>query len=257
MHKANSVLSLPLSDVTDTIDIDPRPAAGTRTAPSIASTQDHHIRARAGAETIEEANDAYCRLAAKLHQVQQTKPLTTVLIASAMPGEGKSLTAANLAMVLSERYGKRVALIDADLRRPSLHHLFGTAGSPGLIDALGGTMPIRPVRLSDTLCLIPAGRPEPNPLERLSSARLRELLSEQAERSDWVIIDVPPLGPCPDAGLLAGLVDGVVLVVSAGHTPLSAVESAVKSLGAERIVGVVLNRSMSAAARYRYPSPRA
>jgi capsular exopolysaccharide synthesis family protein len=251
MQKALS-LPLPVSDVADTID--PDQVASTRATASIASTQDHHIHPRAGAGAIETANNAYCRLAAQLHQVQQTKPLTTLLIASAMPGEGKSLTAANLALVLSEAYGKRVALIDADLRRPTLHALFGIANGPGLSDALGGTMPIRPVRLSNTLCLMPGGRPEPNPLERLSSARLRTLLSEQAKRSDWVIIDVPPLGPCPDAGLLAGLVDGVVLVVRAGHTPLPAVQSAVKSLGVERVVGVVLNRSASPAARFQYPA---
>ena len=118
-------------------------------------------------------------------------------------------------------------------------------------------MPIRPARLSNTLHVVPAGSPEANPLERLSSSGLRELLSEQAERSDWVIIDVPPLAACPDAGVLANLVDGVVVVIRAGQTPLASVESAVTALGRERVVGVVLNRSTSRALQYGYPARKA
>jgi protein-tyrosine kinase len=202
-------------------------------------------------------SNAYCRLAAQLHQIQQTRKLTTVMIASALPGEGKSLTAAILARALSEEYGKRVVLIDADLRRPSIHSLFGLSNSPGLNDCLAGTVPVRPVRLSNTLCVVPAGSPEPNPLERLSSSTLREFLSEQARHSDWVVIDVPPLAACPDAGVLANLVDGVVVVVRAGKTPLAAVESTIAALGRERIVGVVLNRSASKALQYGYPARKA
>lgn len=210
-----------------------------------------------GDDALEEASAAYCRVAAQLHQAQQARALTTILVASALPGEGKSLTAANLALALSENYGKRVALIDADMRRPSLHVLFGTPGSPGLKDCLAGTIPACQIRVSRSLTLIPAGTPETNPLERLSSSRLRVLLSEEAKRCDWVLIDAPPLAVCPDAGLLAPLTDGVVLVVRAGHTQLPAVETAIQAIGRERIVGVVLNRSASAAAQYRYSSRKA
>lgn len=202
-------------------------------------------------------SNAYCRLAAQLHQLQQSRKLTTVMIASALPGEGKSLTAAILARALSEAYGKRVVLIDADLRRPSIHSLFGVPSSPGLNDCLATNVPVRPIRLSNTLCVVPAGGPEPNPLERLSSNGLRELLSEQSRLSDWVVIDVPPLAACPDAGILASLVDGVVVVIRAGKTPLAAVESTVTALGRERIVGVVLNRSTSRAVQYGYPARKA
>jgi capsular exopolysaccharide synthesis family protein len=204
-------------------------------------------------------SNAYCRLAAQLLQIQQARVLTSVMIASALPGEGKSLTAAILARALSEAYGKRVVLIDADLRRPSLHWLFGIRNSPGLNDCLAGHTPVRPVRLSSTLCVVPAGSPEANPLERLSSSRLRDLLAEQAQRFDWVVIDVPPLAACPDAGLLARLVDGVLVVIKAGQTRLAEVESAVTALGRERVVGVVLNRSTSRALQYGsgYPARRA
>jgi capsular exopolysaccharide synthesis family protein len=251
MLKAHSALPLPLPDGADILN--PAPAAPVRAATVAEPRDDRHAVEWQSDEASEEASTAYCRLAAQLHQTQQTRALTTILIASALPGEGKSLTAANLALSLSEAYGKRVALIDADLRRPSLHALFGIASSPGLNDCLAGTMPAHPARISSTLCLLPAGSPETNPLERLSSNRLRTLLAEQAKRCDWVIIDAPPLAACPDAGVLAGLIDGVVLVVRAGHTPLPAVESAIQSIGRERIIGVILNRSTSPAVRYRYP----
>jgi polysaccharide chain length determinant protein (PEP-CTERM system associated) len=202
-------------------------------------------RARGNLIVASDAGDAYCRLAAELHQAGQSRPLTTLIITSAEPGEGKSLTAANLALALSTSYRKRVLLVDADLRRPSLQALFGADDAPGLSDCLlaGGRPLVQPLRLSGTLSLLPAGYPEANPLATLTSSRMKDLLSEQAQHFDWVIVDAPPLVVFPDAHLLASLANGIVLVVAAGQTPLAAVESAVKMVGRERLVGIVLNRS--------------
>lgn len=192
-----------------------------------------------------DAVEAYCRLATQLHQAGQSRPLTTVLIASAEPGEGKSLTAANLALALSGSYRKRVVLVDADLRHPSLHKLFDTDNGIGLTDCLmaGGNAAIEPVRLSDTLSLLSGGRPALDPIAALTSNRMKDLLSAQTQQFDWVIVDAPPLGVFPDGHLLASLVDGVVLVVRAGRTPLASVESTVKMVGRKAILGIVLNRS--------------
>lgn len=248
MPKAQFAHPFPLSDVSDAVVGEPHvqdPTAKTKRPKHRDPTRQDYV------------SDAYCRLAAQLHQIQQTRKLTTLMIASALPGEGKSLTAAILARALSESYGKRVVLVDADLRRPSIHSLFGLQSNPGLNDCLAGNLPIRPVRLSNTLSVVPAGSPEPNPLERMSSSNMREFLADQAQRSDWVVIDVPPLAACPDAGLLATFVDGVVVVVRAGKTPLAAVESTIAALGRERIVGVVLNRSDSKALQYGYPARKA
>jgi capsular exopolysaccharide synthesis family protein len=167
------------------------------------------------------------------------------MVTSAEPGEGKSLTAANLALALSTSYRKRVLLVDADLRQPSLQGLFGADDAPGLSDCLlaRGKTPAQPLGLSPTLSLLPAGYPEPNPLATLTSDRMKELLADQALRFDWVIVDAPPLAVFPDAHLLASLANGVVLVVGAGQTPLAAVEAAVKMVGRERVVGIVLNRA--------------
>lgn len=192
-----------------------------------------------------EAGEAYCHLAAQLHQASRSRPLKTVLVASAVPGEGKSLTAANLALALSGSYRRRVVLVDADLRHPSLHQLFDIDNSIGLTQSLmaEANSAIEPVRLSDTLSLLPGGRPVPDPLAALTSERMKELLSAHTQQSDWVIVDAPPLGVFPDGHLLASLVDGVVLVVRAGRTPLAAVESTVKAIGRHAILGIVLNRS--------------
>src|SRR4029434_7360051 len=195
MQKAQFAHPFPLPDVSDAVAAEPQ-----LQEPATKTTRTK--RAHSDPPRQDYVSNAYCRLAGQLHQIQQTRKLTTVMIASALPGEGKSLTAALLARALSEAYGKRVMLIDADLRRPSIHSLFGLPSSPGLNDCLAGSVPVRPVRLSNALCVIPAGSPEPNPLERLSSSSLREFLSEQARQSDWVVIDVPPLAARADARML-------------------------------------------------------
>ena len=202
-----------------------------------------------------DVDDPYCRLAAALHQASQSRPLKTLIIASAEPGEGKSLTAANLALALSTSYRKRVLLIDADLRQPSLQMLLRVDDTPGLTDLVAGEeTPLQRHWLSTTLSLLATRRPVPDPLATLTSTPMKDLLSEQAQHSDWVIVDAPPLAVFPDAHLLAGLADGVVLVVGAGQTPLAAVESAIKVIGRERIVGIVLNRS-AAPTRAYYERP--
>ena len=200
-----------------------------------------------------DATGAYCCLAAQIHKVRQSRPLSTVLIASAAPGEGKSLTAANLGLALSGSYQDRVMLVDADLRRPSLHKLFDTDNVVGLNEYLTGTSAsIQPVPLSPRLSLLPGGNPAGDPLAALTSDRMKDLLSTHARQHDWVIVDAPPLAALPDGHLLAALVQSVVLVVRAGCTPLAAVESAIKIVGRQAILGVVLNRSSAPTGEYYY-----
>ena len=103
--------------------------------------------------------------------------------------------------------------------------------------------PLRPIALSDTLLLVPAGHADRDPLTMLTSNGLPAFLAQQSQRFDWVIVDGPPLAVFPDAHLLASAADGVLVVVRAGRTPLAAVETTVKMLGRERIVGIVLNRA--------------
>jgi len=203
-----------------------------------------------------DASGAYERLAAQLHSIRGTRTVSTLLVASALPDEGKSLTVANLALALSGPCGKRVLIVDADLRRPSLHALFGVANDEGLNECLRApAIACRPTLVAPNLSLLPAGRPDRDPLEVLTSNALHGLLAAQARQFDWVLVDAPPLGAFPDAHLVASAADGVLLVVRAGQTPLGDVQATVKTIGRDRILGVVLNRAKAPAHQYYYAAP--
>ncbi len=165
------------------------------------------------------------------------------MLTSASPDDGKTMTALNLALVLSESYRRRVLLIDADLRRPSLGNIADVTDSVGLSDALRSPSDkkLGILQIAPNLVLLPAGRPDPDPLGGLTSARMRQILEEAAGQFDWVILDAPPMEPMADASLLAQMVDGAVFVVRAGKTQFSAVQKGIESLGRERILGIVLN----------------
>jgi capsular exopolysaccharide synthesis family protein len=200
-----------------------------------------------GADALPGAVEQYRRLAATLHHAQQQSSMRTVMVASAMPAEGKTLTAANLAVTLSESYRRRVLVIDADLRRPSMHDVFQLPNASGLNDALAGAGH-RPAafEVSPHLTVLTAGRPTPDPMGALASSAMRDLVRDAAAAYDWVIIDTPPVGLLSDANLLARIVDAVVMVISAGKVPYKLIQRAVDAVGRERILGVVLNRATDA-----------
>ena len=189
------------------------------------------------------AREQYNRLGTVLHQAQLERSVKVVMFTSALSGEGKSLTAANLALTLSESHGRRVLLVDADLRRPSLHELFAVANAPGLSDSLhlDGRLPV--VHLSSRLSLLTAGKSGGDPIKTLTSDRMRAFIDEARRAFDWVLVDTAPVGLLTDARLLASMTDVVLLVALAGKTPYDAIQSAVEALGGpERLAGVVLNR---------------
>jgi capsular exopolysaccharide synthesis family protein len=186
--------------------------------------------------------ERYVKLATVLHEAQLERGLQTLLVTSATPQEGKTLTVVNLAMTLSDSYARRVLIIDADLRRPSVHRALGIDAQTGLSDALvGATGPLPLIHVSRRLSVLPAGRPDPNPLARLSPDRVQPLLADCASRFDWVLVDTPPVGSEADAQLLARFVQGVIFVIRAGAAPYSVVERAVAELGRDSIIGTVLN----------------
>ncbi len=191
------------------------------------------------------SREQYRRLAAALHHAQAATGVKVVMIASAVADEGKTLTAANLALTLSESYRRNVLLIDADLRRPSIHTIFKVRGSPGLNEGLTAAdepkLPLHDV--SPRLTVLPAGMPNSDPMAGLTSRRMQGLIDEARETFAWVIIDTPPVGLLTDANLLASMVDGAVLVVKAGSTPYDLVKRAVDTIGPSKVLGVVLNRA--------------
>jgi capsular exopolysaccharide synthesis family protein len=188
--------------------------------------------------------EQYRKLAATLHHAQVERELKVVMVSSAVSGDGKTLTSTNLALTLSESYRRRVLLIDADLRRPSVHEVFQVKNVNGLTDSLKAEsdrrLPL--IQASPYLSLLLAGRPDSDPMSGLTSGRMRRLIGEAAGTFDWVIIDTPPVVLLPDANLLASMVDGAILVISAGKTPHKLITRAVDALGRSKILGVVLNR---------------
>ena len=178
-----------------------------------------------------------------LHDEQVESGLKTVMITSALPGEGKTLTAVNLALTLTESYERRVLVIDADLRGPSLHHALDLPNDRGLSDALQDGQELSFVEVSSGLTVLSAGTPGPTPLAGLTSKRMGEIVEQCAARFDWVLIDTPPVGVLPDAQVLTRLVGAVLFVIGAGSTPAATVERAIAELGGpDAIFGVVLNR---------------
>ncbi len=174
------------------------------------------------------------------------EPLNSIMVTSTTPGEGKSVTAANLAIAMALD-GKKVILVDADLRRPTVHEKFGIRNTPGLTNVLVGAMPIEKA-LQDTdipnLKILASGPIPPNPAELLNS-RAMELAQEQLkERADIVILDSPPCLSVADAQVLAATVDGLIYVVQLGSTKKSALRHGNELLrqAHAKILGVVYNK---------------
>lgn len=184
------------------------------------------------------------KLAGTLHQLQMERTLRTVVVTSAVPAEGKTLSAANMAVTLSESFKRRVLLVDADLRKPMLATLFGVPEATGLANLLANGDRVAPVvRITEHLSLLPGGRSAMDPVGSLTSERMRNLLADAAAEFDWVIVDTPPAALLPDAALLSGLVDGVLFVLRATSTPSGTVQRAIAAVTPERVIGVILNQA--------------
>ncbi len=187
--------------------------------------------------------EQFRRLAGTLHHAKQTHSLRSVMVTSANPSDGKTLTAINLALVLSESYRYRVLLVDADLRRPSIANVVDIAAGAGLTEALRSptSQKLALARLTPRLTLLPAGGPTMNSIEALVSPRMRQILDEAMATFDWVILDAPPVGPTADARLLSQMAGGTLFVVRAGKSQYPEVARAIEGLGRDQILGVVLN----------------
>jgi len=218
-----------------------QPRAASRATWPVTITSIEKLVVEPGIDAV--SVEQYRRMAATLHQLQATRELHVVMITSALPGEGKTLTAINLSLTLSESYRRRVLLIDADLRRPSVHRVFNLPPARGLGDVQDASS-TRPTALILTphLSVIQAGKPCEDPMSLLTSEYMSRIVEEAATTFDWVIIDTPPVGLLTDANLLAAIADGTLLVINAGQTPLAAVQRAISAIGSERILGAVLNR---------------
>jgi capsular exopolysaccharide synthesis family protein len=173
------------------------------------------------------------------------KPLKTILVTSSGPGEGKTTTAASLAETMAGG-GNRVLLVDADMRRPRVHKVFGLQPRTGLSSLIlgEGTLAQAVVHTEvPNLDVLPCGAIPPNPAELLHAAGFAALLEEMARGYDRVVIDSPPAGVVSDAVVIGTQVDGTLLVFKGGQTSRDAAERTLKALQAvkARVFGAVLN----------------
>jgi capsular exopolysaccharide synthesis family protein len=189
--------------------------------------------------------EAYRVLRTNLAFAEPEETLRTLLVTSPAAGEGATLTAANLAVVTAQA-GTQVVLVDADLRRPALHDLFGVANERGLSSVLADErlllhLPVVATAV-DGLHLLPSGPVPPNPAELLGGRRLRSLVDRLLDRAVVVIFDAPPVALVTDAAALAPCVDGVLLVLTAGKSRRDQTARAREIMDnvRARVVGVVL-----------------
>ncbi len=193
-------------------------------------------------------SEAYRTLRTNLEFFSLDEPIRTLVVTSPGAEEGKSTVLANLAVALAQG-GKRVILVDCDLRRPTQHTLFGLDNATGLTtmmldEAAQADPPLRETPV-DGLRVLTAGPPPPNPAELLGSRRMKETLAALLKKADVLLFDAPPVLAVTDALVLAVRTDGVLLVVKAGGTTREHVQQAKERLERvnARIVGAVLNNA--------------
>lgn len=203
------------------------------------------------------ATEAYRVIRTSIQFAQAGKELKTLAVTSCIPNEGKSMTAANLAVVLTQA-GKSVLLLDCDMRNPTVHKNFGLCNKLGLSSCISMGTPlsaaVQQATKVDNLYALTSGVIPPNPSELLGSERMRELLQETREIYDYVLIDLPPVQPVADALVVGAVVDGVVLVIDSGEDKVDLARDVKKQLqhAGANILGVVLNKVRSEHLGYGY-----
>ncbi|WP_158277243.1 polysaccharide biosynthesis tyrosine autokinase [Serinibacter arcticus] len=254
IHGKEDLARLTRSPVLGVVGFD----AGLRGGPLVMATDPHGRSA-----------EAIRQVRTNLQFVNPDARPRQIVVTSAVPGEGKSTTAANLALALAEA-GGRVLLIDADLRRPSIASMFGLEGAAGLTTLLIGQAEVDDVVQTwgtSSLDVITSGAIPPNPSELLGSGPMTDLLAKLAERYETVVLDAAPLLPVTDGAVLTKLTDGALFVVGAHEARQAQVTSALESLATVdgTVLGVVLNGAdVRRSATYEYydytteeqPAPR-
>jgi capsular exopolysaccharide synthesis family protein len=202
-------------------------------------------------------SEAYRTLRTNLDFSSLDKPIKTMLITSAGPEEGKSTVLANLAVTTTQA-GRKVILVDCDLRRPTLHHIFNLKNDVGLTTMVVDDAAMESPPLQDTgvegLQLVSSGPLPPNPSELLGSRRMEEIIAALLERADVALFDAPPVVAVTDAAVLATKVDGVLLVINAGGTKRDyarAAKARLEKVNAN-LLGAVLNNVRFDVSLHRY-----
>ncbi len=170
----------------------------------------------------------------------------TIMITSALPNEGKTFTASNLAVSLAQGINEHALLVDCDFRRPSLHKMLGYSNNQGLHEFLKGEKELSDLLIRtkiDKLSLLTAGSLPPNPSELLSSTMVNELFEELKQRyhDRYIVIDTPPSNIVSEVNNLVNYVDAVIFVIMSNQTPRELVKECIENLGKDKILGIVFN----------------
>lgn len=239
---AVDVTAVPVSDDNGT------PPAMAIRADARFNLENADARIKTVIDPLTDVGEQYRMLRAKLAQMQKQRGIKTLLVTSTLPSEGKTFTACCLASIFAQEPGKRVLLMDADLRRPHAARDLGvpdSANMSGLTQVLRGEIASQDVMISSNslnFYLVPAGTVPTDPAELLSSPLLEQTISPLKEGFNWIVIDSPPILALADASLLAPLCDAVLLVVRTDKTPVKLIKEAVARLGADNICGIIMNR---------------
>jgi capsular exopolysaccharide synthesis family protein len=231
----------------------PPPDSRAATAPSLQVTEPRTARATLDRSLVAAlaphsvAAERYRAVRTRISQREEDVPLRSLLVTSPSSGDGKSVTAGNLALAMAQEFQRSVVLVDGDLRTPSIHAMFGLEPQPGLTEVLMGEASLDEalVYLPDhRLTILPAGGTPQFPTELLGSTAMRRTIDQLRARFDRILLDTPAVMPLADTGTVAPLADGVLLVIRAGVTQRPALEQALTVFEEHKVIGVLLNEAM-------------
>lgn len=194
-------------------------------------------------------------LRGRIDSMATQRPIKTVSVTSANPDDGKSTSSINLAVVTSMSVGRKVLLMDCDLRKPKIHRSLGLEPEAGLAEVLLGQAKLDDAIMTVeglTLDVLPVRTCPPNPSELLASPEMRALIEEVSRRYDQVILDTPACLGLPDSKIVTELCDGVIMVVRAGATPRDDIQTALEIIDRRRILGLLLNGAEATRKQYAY-----
>ena len=199
--------------------------------------------------------EEFNKVRALILSLTNSKPRqNTLLVTSAVPNEGKTLTAINMALSMARSTDHTVLLVDVDFRRPSIHELFDIAVGPGLVHCLRDNLPLEQALVKTglgKLDILPAGQHVDDPLELLSSMHMQRFVQEIKERypDRYVIFDSPPVLPFADARVMGPMMDGTIFVTRENHSQLKQVKEGLDYLLDSHVLGVLCNDTSLAIGR--------
>jgi protein-tyrosine kinase len=226
----------------------PEPVQTEPVVPVMSTIKANNISNKLIVVTAPESYEAesFKLLRAQILFAQNRERPRTIMVTSAMPGDGKSFVAANLAASIAMGIDEHVLLVDCDLRRSSLHEIFGLSNRKGLNEYLKKEKNLQDLLIKtcvDKLSFLPAGITIRNPSELLASNDMKIFLEEVRKRYDdrFIILDTPPSQILAESNIISNFVDGIVFVVRENITPRDMVQKAVASFGKEKLLGIVVN----------------